>query len=154
MVTLRPAEESDSRALWTWRNDPVTRRSSSHRDEVSWEDHCRWFEGVRGDAQRSVLIAVTEAGERVGMVRFDADPRGGAVISINIAPEWRGQGAGRSVLRAALEWHALIDPGRRVLALIRTENEASVRLFAGEGFIEVERGTGFVTMRAPQTPQA
>ncbi len=154
MVTLRPADNSDSGTLWAWRNDLVTRQFSARQDEVSWEDHRRWFAGVLSDPARTVLIASDHAGERVGMVRFDSGGGIDAVISVNIAPDRRGQGIGQLVLHEALAWHASVAPGLPITALIRTSNEASIRLFAAEGFTEVERSAEFVTLRSLVAPRA
>jgi hypothetical protein len=45
-VFLRGLLEKDSELLLKWRNDPDTRGNSLHTEEVSPEDHVRWFQNA------------------------------------------------------------------------------------------------------------
>lgn len=44
MITARLATSEDSRDLWIWRNDPVTRAMSITTEEVAWDAHTNWYE--------------------------------------------------------------------------------------------------------------
>lgn len=134
MVTVRPAQASDSRVLWQWRNDAVARAASIDSSEVAWADHQRWFERSLSLDTRILLIALDERDERVGMVRFDIEDDGTAVVSINVAPASRGAGVGTLALRAGITWFHAVHPGMPLVAYVRTENSASRRLFDREGF--------------------
>jgi L-amino acid N-acyltransferase YncA len=77
------------------------------------------------------------------MVRFDlADDQKTAEVSINLNPGWRGHGVGEATLLAGL---AALRSERgampELVAIIRPENTASVRLFERAGFV-LARTTG------------
>lgn len=137
-VRLRRATEADAEVIREWRNDPATRAMSIDQDPVPLPQHLAWFHRALEDPHRVLLIAEQE-GTPVGMCRFDVAEDGAqAEVSINLAPERRGRGLGSAVLSGALR--ALVETGsgiRRVTAVIRPENVASVRLFESLGFVRV-----------------
>ena len=45
-VRLRRAEANDSRMIWSWANDPLTRAVSFSSDPIPWESHVEWFRGA------------------------------------------------------------------------------------------------------------
>lgn len=137
-VTLSIAESHDSDSLLAWRNDPAAIAASLDSSPVSQGDHDRWFARVIADPLRTIYIARdSSSGERVGMCRFDcvAD-QSSAVISINVAPDWRGRGVGGLVLSAALSrFHEDHRKARTIVAHVRRDNAASTRLFLAAGFV-------------------
>lgn len=80
----------------------------------------------------------------LGVVRFQ---RKGDVaeISVNVAPERRGGGAGTSLIIAGCAEHVRRFPAVTIVAYIRPENIASQRAFERAGFdgggSETVRGT-------------
>jgi RimJ/RimL family protein N-acetyltransferase len=118
-MQVRPATMADAEILYGWANDPGTRRWSFTTEPIPWETHVAWLSTVLAD--RVLLIGADDNGP-VGSVRFDPDGE----VSITIAPERRGRGLARSLLDAALPY----GPSR-VVAHVRPENIASMRLFAG-----------------------
>jgi RimJ/RimL family protein N-acetyltransferase len=117
----------DAGLLHRWANDPDTRRWSFTTDPIPWDVHIAWLEGALREGV--LLIGEDESGP-VGSVRFDANGE----MSITVAPERRGRGLARQMLDSALQY----SPARRVVAYVRPENEASVRLFstwADEGVV-------------------
>ncbi len=155
MLTLRRADAHDSQILWQWRNDDTSRAASLNTAHVAWDDHERWFAAATNDPARAVLIALDAGGDRVGMVRFDLGPPGFATVSINVAPECRGHGVGRSLLHAALEWMREHDAQTRVIAVVRSGNAASMRIFESEGFVFESQAGEFATLtRNPEGDRA
>ena len=146
MVAIRLAEPGDSRRLWEWRNDALTRAVSSDQTPVPWADHEAWFARVLLDESRDIVIAVDSESTPIGMVRFDADEGPMATVSINLAPESRGKGLGREVLHEAIDWFRLHRPPAVLVAVVRSENVASRKLFAGEGFAIESESEGFLTL--------
>ena len=57
------------------------------------------------------------------------------MLSVNVAPEFRGQGWGRELI--AFSTHALVRAHSvlRVDAFVKPDNRASVRLFEASGFL-------------------
>jgi RimJ/RimL family protein N-acetyltransferase len=138
MINIRPAAAQDSRNLFKWRNDPLTRLASISQAEVGWPDHERWFVNSLESSERHICIAeITEglAVRAVGMCRFDLDPkREIAEVSINLNPAFRGRGLAAPVLQAALQHFLAEHSGVALEATIRLANSASERIFTSSGF--------------------
>lgn len=137
-LSVRPAVAADRELLFAWVNDPLTRAQSFSPAPIPWETHCTWLASVLGDPGRLLYLVVAPAEEPVGQVRFDASGAGEAVISIALAPSWRGRGLAASAIRLAMD-RARRDAGIvRVHAYIRPGNRVSRQAFARAGFTEVE----------------
>src|SRR5690606_22792295 len=146
MVAVRAARPDDSRSLWEWRNDPVSRENSHSSAEVPFRDHDAWFTHSLSSARRRIYIALDENEARIGMVSFDADAKR-ALVSINLAPDARGRGASHPLLEAALDAFHLDRPAVvEVIAEVKESNVASLRLFAAAGFGRVGSSDGVVTL--------
>jgi LmbE family N-acetylglucosaminyl deacetylase/RimJ/RimL family protein N-acetyltransferase len=146
-LELRSAAPGDEELLLGWRNDPAVRRSAFHQEEVTPDTHRAWFEEKLASADATITI-VEEAGEAVGQVRLDRTSADSAEIHIAIASGARGRGLGRRALRSALEaipahWPEL----RHVRALVKPDNEASLKAFAAAGFDETDRSDEAVELR-------
>jgi UDP-2,4-diacetamido-2,4,6-trideoxy-beta-L-altropyranose hydrolase len=136
-LTLRTVSASDCRLLFEWAQDPVARASSFHSSSISWEDHSCWFAERLRDPLSVIYIGENAGSEPVGLVRFQIKD-GNAVLSVNVAAQFRGGGWGaelilfstRSLVRSRVRTH----PVQRVDAYVKPENEASVRLFEASGF--------------------
>jgi RimJ/RimL family protein N-acetyltransferase len=139
-LTIRRASELDSRDLFEWRNDPHTRAVSLSTNEVTWEDHERWFSATLAIPARHIFICqaiLVGAEESIGMVRFDLDEAGAsAEVSINLNPSARGRGFGSPALTAGIEAFLIDEPDvRQLTAQIRDSNVASVAIFTKVGFV-------------------
>jgi UDP-2,4-diacetamido-2,4,6-trideoxy-beta-L-altropyranose hydrolase len=132
-LSLRPVRENDCRLLFEWADDPRTRTASFHSAVIPWEDHARWFAEQLQDPNSIIYIGENAAGEPVGLVRFKIHGHS-AVLSVNVAPNFRGEGWGRELI--AFSTHALVRASsvRRIDAFVKPDNYASVRLFEASGF--------------------
>lgn len=131
-VTLRPALESDARRLWEWANEPTTRQVSFCPDAIPWENHLRWLARMFEDDNRRLFI-IQSGGDDIGQVRFDREGRG-ATISLGLAPTARGRGLGPRAARHGAARVLLDGWADSVLALVKPDNEASIRTFRRAGF--------------------
>jgi UDP-2,4-diacetamido-2,4,6-trideoxy-beta-L-altropyranose hydrolase len=142
-LSVRLARESDCKLLFAWAEDPVARAASFHPAAILWDEHVRWFTERLHDPQSVVYIGENAAGEAVGVVRFQIKGEG-AVLSINVAPGFRGQGWGRELI--AFSTHSLmrIHSVRRVDAFVKPDNRPSIQLFEACGFTrgDTERVAG------------
>lgn len=133
-IHLRPAEPGDMRRLFEWANDPDTRATSFNSAPIPWDDHVRWYNETLSIEERQLYIGEADA-RPVSMIRFDRR-RGApttAIVNINVSPESRGKGFGKSTLRAAT--HVAAQLGiMRLFAEIRPTNAASVRTFESTGY--------------------
>ncbi|HAM34788.1 MAG TPA: hypothetical protein DEB40_00920 [Elusimicrobia bacterium] len=154
----RPAEESDSRSIWAWRNDALSRRHSLTPGRISWPVHQRWFAAKLDDPRSLILMACGPEGDSLGQLRLDHAAAGVAEVSITVAPSCRGQGVAGAMLKripSLIKGRRL----RRLVAHIKPENIASVVVFikAGFQFQKLVRIKGTVAYRlelklAPERP--
>jgi RimJ/RimL family protein N-acetyltransferase len=135
-LAIRPAEAADARLLFEWVNDPVTRAQSFSSGWIDWTTHSAWVSRVLADPARLLFIILAPGDEPVGQARFEPGRGGETVISISLAPAWRGRGLGALAIRLATD-RARRELGlERVHAYIRTGNIASRRAFASAGYKE------------------
>ena len=136
-VEVVTANISHSRAIWEWRNDPITRSMSRSKDLVSWEDHSNWFQKTLTNPNRIMYVGISEQ-LPIGIVRFDIinNLEDSFEISININPLQRGKGLGLEVIKNALFALKQERPSaKKIIAEAKKENPASNRLFVSSGFI-------------------
>lgn len=132
-LELRPARESDCRLLFAWAVDPIARAASFHSAEILWEDHARWFGERLRDRYSIIYIGENRAGEAVGLVRFQISGDR-AVLSVNVAPAYRGEGWGRELIAFSIRKLVRTRPVGEIEAFVKPDNQASVRLFQTSGF--------------------
>lgn len=133
-MRARRVTSSDSRMLFEWRNDPVTRRRSRNTEPITWESHQSWLAHTISSSGRLLLLVECE-GKPTATVRFDRiETEGrheGYEVSITLAPESRGLGLAAESLRSSEAAILLETPGSvRLFATIHEDNPASYRLFA------------------------
>ena len=138
MIKTRKAELKDSKAIFEWRNDQLTRTMSYTTDLVDWERHSAWFASSLKNKNRLLLLCENENdSKKMAVVRFDVNSSR-ALVSINLAPDVRGKGASKQCLSKSIE--SCKNEFPRVTALdaeIKLENIASQRLFKSIGFVNV-----------------
>ncbi|HOW96249.1 MAG TPA: UDP-2,4-diacetamido-2,4,6-trideoxy-beta-L-altropyranose hydrolase [Kiritimatiellia bacterium] len=134
LVRLRPAVESDARALWEWANDPAVRSAAFHPEPIPWEDHVRWFEAKRRSGRTAIYMAADEEGQALGQIRFDGTDGSEAEVDVSVASSRRGEGWGPALIRAGCDRLFADRTAAAVRALVKPENEPSLRAFAGADF--------------------
>lgn len=127
-VILRPATADDAKRLFDWRNDSETRTNSGDTREIDWNDHVAWLERALDDPARRLFIGEA-TGRAVGTVRADRI-NDAWELSWTVAPEARGHGFGRAMVRTLI--NALSGTIR---ARIRRENGPSKRIAEAAGMI-------------------
>lgn len=125
-MIIRSATNSDALDVLEWRNDPMTRAMSRSSHVVEERSHIEWFAKAVTDPRHTLLIGEVE-GSKVGLVRFDHGDI--TEVSIFMNPAHRGRGYGLALLLEALKF----DRGE-IVAEIRPENIASLRIFEQAGF--------------------
>lgn len=128
MVVLRNARKDDSRDIFAWRNDPATRKASFHSAKITYKEHQKWFANALNSSDRMLFVAVLKD-VPIGVVRADAI-EDGFEISWNVAPEKRGNGFGKKMVKALIE---KLDT--RCVALIKSDNKASKKIAESCGMI-------------------
>ena len=125
--SLRPAVWSDAAQLLAWANDPATRAASFQAEPIALAAHQAWLRALLRDPERRLLL---DAGGTVRLARSGDE----AVVSVTVAPDRRGRGEGRRLLAALGDWTQAAGFCRRLVAWVRHDNPASMRLFAAAGY--------------------
>ena len=129
---LRWARWDDAGHLLDWANDPAARQASFRSDPIPRDGHLAWFARTLGDPHSRIWIGEVE-GQAVGTVRLTREGTA-ATVSIAVAPEARGRGAGRRLLADLAGWVAATGFARTLIAWVKDGNPASLRLFSGCGW--------------------
>ena len=99
MLSLRNVTAGDAALIHRWRNDAATRAMSHDGEEIEWETHQLWLADVLADPSRLLLIA--SIGDiQIGVIRFDRQSGGAAVVSLFLDPTLHGLGLGSAMLLA------------------------------------------------------
>lgn len=132
-LRVRAATPYDAEILYRWRNSDAVRAVSFSSEPIPFADHCCWLRSVLANPLQVVLIGLV-GDAAVGSVRYALSDRG-ADISIVVAPEMHGRGIGGELLEAGEAYLRGLHPERLLLrAVIKPDNEASLRLFTKAGF--------------------
>ena len=127
--TLRNATIADARALFDWRNDPLTRQGSHNTAELEFDSHVSWVEKTLANPARQLFI-VEEDGNPVGTVRIDHEPNNSAEMSWTVAPDARGRGVAKKMVRLIADH---IPASCILRAEVKAGNEASVKVAEAAG---------------------
>lgn len=132
-IRLRAAGPCDCKLLYEWRNDPDSLRNSHNSALIRYETHEGWFSRTLSDGNRVLLIAEAEQ-QCIGVLRYDLHGSH-ALVSINLAPGWRGRGLGAWILQIGARWLARNRPGlHEIRAEILPANRASQTIFKQAGY--------------------
>ena len=138
MIKTRKAEFKDSKIIFEWRNDELTRQMSHTTDIVDWDGHSAWFASSLENKNRLLLLCENKNDlKKIAVVRFDVNSMR-ALMSINLSPDMRGKGISKQCLSESIENFKNEFP--QVVALdaeIKPENIASQRVFKSIGFVNV-----------------
>ena len=135
MVTLKKAGQEDCQTIFQWRNHPKVREHFFDVREITYSEHSKWFEESLQRNDRIILIAY-DGPHAVGVIRFDVvktEPKE-AEIDIYVAPELLGQGFGKKILAEAENWNKKNLQVKSLIARVKEENQASVKMFKWSGF--------------------
>jgi ribosomal protein S18 acetylase RimI-like enzyme len=114
-------------------NDPGVRRASLASEPISWTTHTDWFKKFLSHPGKHLFIAELN-GLPVGQIRFEPiDNR--LRLSYAVDPLFRGRGIGREIVEIGVREIRRIAPNP-ILAEVRAENQASLRVFRALGFEE------------------
>jgi RimJ/RimL family protein N-acetyltransferase len=143
-MEFRKAVIEDAPDLLVWRNDPATIANSLTGKPVAPADHFAWIARVLASPD-FILLMAEQAGEKLGMVRFDRDGDGQWEVSINLNPAARGRGLAADVLAGAIETAFARSERPPLIAWVKQSNPASWRIFERCGFAHEgdEDGVGY-----------
>ncbi|MDB5210961.1 MAG: hypothetical protein JWQ30_1788 [Sediminibacterium sp.] len=131
MICLEEATAKDCELLYNWANDAEVRSMSIDHRPIVWSDHVKWFEKKLADTNTKIFILKDDQ-QRVGQIRLE-NKNDEWVIGYSIAAGCRGKGYGGKIIELALE---KISKGV-LIAFVKPENSASIKIFATVGFTEL-----------------
>jgi UDP-2,4-diacetamido-2,4,6-trideoxy-beta-L-altropyranose hydrolase len=149
MLYLRFAEPEDVKDLFNWRNDPATRQASFNTDEISFEEHKKWFEETLADPKINLFIICDKDCNKLGQIRFDKK-EDFAEINITINPNYRNQGVGSLALSKSLGIYINNFDVKQVIAKVKKDNVASLKAFQTAGFQIHEDFTDYIELQYEQ----
>lgn len=133
-IKIRSAKKNDSKDIFEWRNDELTRRMSLTSKIIEWENHSIWYSNSLDMDSRTVLICEDFHNKKIAMIRFDIS-KNSAFVSINLNPSMRGKGFAKLCLIKSIEFfsneHMEIN---YLIAKIKDDNIASQKVFVSIGF--------------------
>jgi len=144
-IKIRSAKENDSKDIFEWRNDKITREMSHTSEIIKLENHNRWYSNSLDSESRILLICENDCSEKIAIIRFDIS-ESNSVISINLNPTQRGKGLTKSCLIKSIEFFSKeYSDIKRLVAEIKENNIASQKTFIGIGFkkFNLEDNVGF-----------
>lgn len=134
MRYLREAERQDAELLFQWVNECSVRRNSFSSDEITLEEHMKWFEQVlsRNDIKQYIFM---DEKEPVGQIRIKISDCM-AELSYSICLEKRCMGYGKEMITLLKEQVKADFPEvKRMVAKVKPDNAASEKVFLDAGYI-------------------
>lgn len=136
-MPLNPLTPADLELILPWRNAPTVRCAMFHHNEITLNEHCAWFEGLRQDPCRRWYLYRDMTGIAQGVVYFtDIDTaKGTAFWGFYTRPE-APSGTGLPMLTQALDV-AFNEIGLNKLSTkVLVDNLRSLHLHKKIGFTE------------------
>lgn len=126
-MEYRQLRREDLTSLEHWFHDDETRKRLEGMLPLD-----RWFDSVRKLPNQKNYIAVIE-NIPLGVVTLETYEDRSAGIALLVNPDYRNQGYGKAILRAAA---ALFDGCTEIHAYIAPDNAASLKCFAACGYTD------------------
>ncbi|MDB2689106.1 GNAT family N-acetyltransferase [Luminiphilus sp.] len=144
-LTIRKARPEDCEDILRWRNDPHSAAMFLDTREIPAAEHRDWYFNALSNSNICMYVAECCACA-VGICRFEVDvDQSFATIAINLDPGSRGKGLGLDLLVQSCE-SFLTDYAVPLLAEVKQENVASVKLFLSAGFKEGGDANGILRL--------
>lgn len=130
---IRRAGIDDAERIWEVRNHPLSRKESLNTQEIALVDHLSWFSKKYLENTKNHCFILEIDTKVVGYCRLDFQGDE-YIVSIAIDPDYHGQGLGTILLGKSL---GQLNTNKTVLATVKKDNPASLRIFEKNGFIPI-----------------
>jgi RimJ/RimL family protein N-acetyltransferase len=137
-ISLRSATVDDCRRFWEWRNEPSTRESSVDTSVTPLEDHEKWYFRKLQEPDTKLLVIMDSDQVDIGYIRFDIGTDD-SEISVSLEPGSRHKGYGTAAIRMSSEDLLATGVTKKIVALIKENNQVSVAAFQRAGFVGAEK---------------
>lgn len=132
---LRDATMADMDLLFEWANELSVRKNSFSTEEITYEEHQRWYSELleRKDSRQYIYVF---DGEDVGQARITIHGEE-AEIGYSICAERRGMGHGKNLLQLLYNQVRKDFPEvEKLVAKVKPGNIASQRAFLDVGYVK------------------
>lgn len=144
-IKIRLARKNDSKDVFDWRNDELTRQMSHNSEITEWENHKEWFMNSLELKDRLLLVCEDSLNNKISIIRFDISELN-AVISVNLNPTQRSKNLAKPCLIKSIDFFSdKYSEINKLFAEIKEDNIASQKTFISVGFkkFNVENNIGF-----------
>ena len=131
--SIEKIQSNDKEQLLTWANEANVRKFSIQTDKITKEEHNSWFESKMKNSDCKIYIGRNVLGNNLGQIRLELKKRQWN-IDYSVDYSIRGLGIGKMLVKKALERH----PNIPLLAIVKKENIASIKIFENLGFKKLE----------------
>jgi len=132
-IILREADFKDAEIIYNLSNDKEVRKNSINRSPLDYENHKKWLQLKLADDNYKIYLFFIKK-NFIGQVKFDIKSDS-AIVGISLSENFRGKGYSTVILRIAIKKIFEIYGGViNIIALIREDNQASVKSFLKSGF--------------------
>ena len=144
-MRIRSIKKEDSKEIFIWRNDELSRNMFLDTKVITFKEHNAWFKKAINDKNIDFFIGENEVC-KLGIVRFNFNPKNKfSVISINMNPLMRNKSYGKELLSTEIKLY--IKKKHCILqAKIKVKNEISIRLFKSLGFRVISKNSKFYNL--------
>ena len=132
-VDVREVTLEDRRALWEWRNDAVTRKMFNINPNITYRQHCAWFERLMIDPNRVMYIGRVDF-IRAGSVRFNLENADEYSVNLYLKPAYCSGSYGSLILNHAVQHLKSTRDARKIYSLARNVNSLVKTTMAEAGF--------------------
>ena len=145
-LSLRSAIEADCDMLWHWRNDETTREWSFNSGLIPFAVHKKWLSAKLNNPLTKILIVLNNSKGEIGQIRFDTTSDNEAEVNISIIASERNKGYGTSALKLACQYALRELNIKRIVAHIKADNQASLKIFTKGAFVNTGKKNKVVEM--------
>ena len=143
-LRYRQARTEDLMLYYSWANEPAVRRNAFSQNEITLEEHTRWFLKKLA-APETLLLLFFDGDTPVGQVRVELeDQENLGYLDISVDQRLRGRGFGTEMLKSSVAYCRLHHPSIVLKGVVKPENRGSARAFEKAGFTrkddEVKQG--------------
>ena len=132
-LKIRLINKNDCHDVYTWRNNPYTKKMSLNSIPILSHDHNKWFSDMLESRNHYGFIGELE-NNKIGVV-FLKKIGNLIIISINLNPHFRGLKLSKNLLSGSMDMFKNIKKESFIIeAKIRKMNLPSLRLFKKVGF--------------------
>ena len=145
-IKLRSADFTNCKEIYDWLSDRLSRSMSFDDTIPTFKEHKAWFENSLSNVNRTMYVGELGA-YKIGVCRFDLNKTELlAEVSINMNPKSRGRGLGKRFLTDGVECY-LENNKYDLLAKVKPENIASLKIFKAAGFEPISSNADVMTLK-------